>query len=377
MHFIKTLFLLLLNLTLCSLSQAAELTLTKTNFSQLPGWQQDNPLLALKAFQLSCIKILKQEPNTAFHKRLKSGTFKDWQQACTSANTIQQATPTKARTFFEKTFQPYQLSDTDHSAGLFTGYYLPLLHGSLTYSSRYHVPVYALPHDLIKTSSGIYQRDPITKQLRTYPDRAAINAGRIHKQAQVLLWTDSLLDLFFAQVQGSALVQLTNGQRIAIGYAGGNGHPYTSIGKVLVAKKAIEQQNVSMQSIRRWLTEHPHEALNLLNQNASFVFFKILPDHNPLGTQRVPLTPGRSLAVDTRYLPLGTPVWLSSSIPLSANKTVALQRLLIAQDTGGAIQGIVRGDVYWGAGIKAEFIAGHMQQTGQYWVLLPIPSKNH
>lgn len=178
-------------------------------------------------------------------------------------------------------------------------------------------------------------------------------------------------ELFFAHIQGSALVQLTNGQRILIGYAGGNGHPYTSIGKVLVNNHQLDSKKISMQSIRAWLLQHPQQITTLLNHNASFVFFKILPDHHPLGTQRVPLTPERSLAVDTRYLPLGAPLWLSTTIPIEKMQTKPFQHLVIAQDTGSAIQGIVRGDIYWGTGKKAEFIAGHMQQPGQYWILLP------
>lgn len=364
--------ILLILCLFCSITQAAEPVFIKTSVGKLPGWQQDNLVPALKAFQLSCQKILKLNPRTSFHKILNQATVSDWQRVCILAKNIQAPSVIATRHFFENEFIPYLLTDTDHSSGLFTGYYLPLLHGSLHYSKRYSIPVYALPNDLIKTASGIYQVDSVTKKRRPYPDRAAINRGVIHQHAKALLWTDNLVDLFFAQVQGSVMVQLTNGERIVLGYAGGNGHPYTSIGKILVANKQIEQKKISMQSIRKWLARHPAESVKLLNHNASFVFFKILPDHNPLGTQRVPLTPERSLAVDTQYLALGTPIWLSTSIPASTKSPIALHRLLIAQDTGGAIQGIVRGDIYWGAGKKAEFIAGHMQQPGQYWVFLPI-----
>jgi len=372
MHTLKFIFLLFFSIIVNCYAQPAMPTLTKSSFAKLPGWQQDNLIPALQAFRHSCVSIQSQNAQVPFHKNLNSGKMRDWQRICEAAMRSKQLTPAAAREFFEKEFQPYSLSDTEGSAGLFTGYYLPLLHGSLQYSQRYHVPIYALPADLVKMKAGIFQIDHVTKKLRPYPDRRAINNGAILRHTKVLLWADDLTDVFFAQVQGSALVQLTNGHRIAIGYAGGNGHPYTSIGKVLVQANAIDQKNISMQTIRQWLTQHPGDAINLLNHNASFVFFKILPDHNPLGTQRVPLTPERSLAVDTHYLPLGVPVWLSTSIPQPGTQHVQpLQRLLIAQDTGGAIQGVVRGDIYWGAGKKAEFIAGHMQQPGKYWVLLP------
>jgi membrane-bound lytic murein transglycosylase A len=185
----------------------------------------------------------------------------------------------------------------------------------------------------------------------------------------VLVWTDNLLDVFFAQIQGSAIVELPDHERLIINYAGTNGRAYTAIGKILLERNAIPKNNLSMQTLRIWLEQHPEEINTVLNSNASYVFFKILKNGDPLGSEQIPLLPERSLAVDTRFIPLGAPLWLSTTLP--THTPSAFQHLMIAQDTGGAIKGIIRGDVYWGASEKAADIAGHMQSDGQYWILLP------
>jgi membrane-bound lytic murein transglycosylase A len=303
-----------------------------------------------------------------------------WQQACLAANKIAATDLPRARMFFETWFEPYRVIDNYHRQGLFTGYYLPILHGSLQPNQHYNVPVYGLPNDLVRINLGLFK--PALKgmtliaqlrnnQLYPYPDRSQITAGAINKNARVLLWVDNPIDVFFAQIQGSALVELPNHQQLLLSYAGRNGRAYTAIGNVLLAKKALPKAMISMQTIRDWLTQNSSEANAVLNQNASYVFFNLSKAAPAIGSERVPLLPGRSLAVDNSLIPFGAPLWINTTAPQKNAPTAPLQRLLIAQDTGGVIKGMVRGDIYWGAGEDAAYIAGHMQSSGQLWILLP------
>ena len=361
----------------------SHVSLTKTRFDHLPHWKQKNSSQALLAFQQSCTEILKRKPSQAFSTLLpQSKTNAHWQAICVAANRLQHPTQRQARQFFETWFQPYSIHNNDNPKGLFTGYYLPLLHGSLIKTKKYAIPLYALPTDLVKLDLSLFspefKRKTIIAQLKNntlvpYPDREAINNGALDKTAKVLVWVDSIVDVFFAQIQGSTLIELPNKQQRLLGFAGANGRPYTAIGALLIANKAISKETISMQTVRAWLAQHPDQADAILNQNKSYVFFIVLPDKNPLGTEHVPLTPLHSLAVDMNYIPLGAPLWLDTRIPdlKSASKNKPFRQLLIAQDTGGAIKGIVRGDIYWGAGPNAAFSAGHMQQMGRYWILLP------
>lgn len=357
------------------------LTLTKTSYAQLRYWQQDNHQAALQAFQQSCSEIMKRKPAQRFSQgQVNAGLVTDWQLICTEALKLRQPDAMAARLFFETWFDPYYVKNHLNPKGKFTGYYLPLLHGSLKQDNHYNVPVYAIPEDLIKVNLGAFTptlsgRAVIGRlkgnALIPYPDRAAINKGAIRDHASVLVWVDSQIDLFFAQIQGSALVALTNGQQILMGYGAANGHRYTAIGGILIAKNQISKHEMSMQNIRSWLQAHSDQAEELLDQNASYVFFRKLPSLQPLGIEQVTLTPERSLAIDMRYLPIGAPVWVDTSISAGNRTNVSYQHLLIAQDTGSAIKGMIRGDIYFGPGESAEQIAGHLNQEGRYWVLLP------
>jgi membrane-bound lytic murein transglycosylase A len=365
----------------CLSEPAAEMTLSQTDYRQLPSWEQDDHSRALLAFRLSCTEILRRDPQSDFNAGLKSVALQQWQRACQAAMKIHQPDQLTARRFFETWFAPYHVSNEGKHEGLFTGYYMPLLHARLKPSKKFSIPIHALPNDLVKVDLGLFRPEfagkSIVGQVRNnmlfpYPDRKAIIEGMINGKARTLAWSDNPIDVFFAQVQGSAVIELPNKRRFIIGYAGDNGRRYSSIGKILVTNNELTRQTVSMQSIRIWLANHPDQVNAILNQNASYVFFKVLPDKNPLGTEKVPLTPERSLAVDNRYIPFGAPVWLSTAIPdESSESLLPFHHLLIAQDTGGAIKGVVRGDVYWGTGDKAEFIAGHMNSPGEYWILLP------
>lgn len=408
--------------------------LLKTNFAQLPGWEKDDHKLALETLQKSCVRIAKQDPNKPFSSSIsQSGTFGDWQKICLAIDQVDKNDPEGARKFFEYWFKPYRIYNNFKTKGLFTGYYLPTLNCSLTQDQQYTVPIYAIPDDWVKVDLGVFDEKlkgrTIVGQVKKdhllgrYPDRAAITKGAIAKKAKVLAWCDDKIDVAFAHIQGSAIVQLSSSaeyqnsvpihpsdlemqlggkekttevyfpvasvatssaenqnivcvppepKQFLIGYEGANGRSYTSIGKVLIKSGELTAQHSSMQDIRAWMMQHPEKADDILNKNASYVFFRILKNDAPLGSQQVPLTPERSLAVDKKYIPLGAPIWLDTTVPENTSQIATpFQHLLIAQDTGGAIKGIIRGDVYWGGGDQAAFNAGHMKSQGGYWILLP------
>jgi membrane-bound lytic murein transglycosylase A len=266
------------------------------------------------------------------------------------------------------------------------------------------VPLYRRPRDLVAVDLGEF-REALRGQriagrlagdrLVPYADRAAIEDGALAGRRLELLWVDDPIDAFFLQVQGSGRVELPNGTSVRVGYDGQNGHPYFAIGRELVERGEMPLEQVSMQSIAAWLRAHPDEAPAVTARNASYVFFRELEGDGPVGSQGVALTPERTLAVDVEFLPLGAPVWVDtvyppeeeSAAPQTAAAEVAgavavaqdlplpppppLQRLFVAQDTGGAIRGPVRGDVFWGAGDRAASIAGRMRSEGRLWLLLP------
>lgn len=353
--------------------------LISTSFQRLPGWEQDDQSRALVAFRNSCKEILKRSPSAPFSLAIKAGQVKDWQVICLAAEKIKTNDTLVAKQFFETWFQPYLMMNHFNSKGLFTGYYLPLLHGTLEQDKSHQIPIYELPDDLIKMNPvnfGLtFSGKKIVGQLKNqeflpYPDRKAIDHGAIANK-HIIAWCDDAIDLFFAQVQGSALMELPNQEKILLGYAGANGRVYTSIGKVLIEKNQLTQKTVSMQTIRSWLQAHPSEIAEILEKNASYVFFKKLLNQSPFGTEHVELTPERSLAVDLAYIPLGAPTWLVTEIPTKESGVIPFKHLVIAQDSGGAIKGVVRGDIYWGSGDDAEFIAGHAKNLGEYWLFLP------
>ncbi|KTC86621.1 murein transglycosylase A [Legionella brunensis] len=361
--------------------QPKPLRLRQGSFSQLPGWNEANIQESLKTFRVSCKTFLRQNPEKtvgSHHLNLKA---KDWHPACQAALAISPITNKNAREFFQKWFTPVEFYSNQSVRGLFTGYYMPLLYGSLTRTDKYNVPIYSIPSDLV--TINLSQFDPNLKHRKLigrvtghkvvpYYNREQINKGAIKKKAKVLVWLDNPIDRVFLEIQGSGIVELPNGEHIYLGYAAQNGQPYTAIAKVLIDKGVMTKHTASMQGIKRYLTKHPKEMNKVLNQNKSFVFFNMLPQNAALGTQGVALTPGYSLAVDLKWIPIGTPLWLTTTRPdKHSDDKKPFQRLMIAQDTGGAIRGLVRGDVFWGAGKKATYIAGHMKNEGHYWLLLP------
>ncbi len=292
-------------------------------------------------------------------------------------------TTTTTRRFFESRFLPWRLTNTDGTtSGLVTGYYEPLLRGSRTRGKPYLQPVLGVPPDLLTIDLASILPDLKGMRLRgrlqgnkvvPYFSRAEITAQEKDTPDRVLLYVDDAVELFFLQVQGSGRVRLADGSMVRLAYADQNGHPYQSIGKVLVERGEMTLEQASMASIKQWARANPHRLKELLNANPSYVFFREQPaglndGEGPSGALGVPLTPERSIAVDPRHVPLGAPVFLSTSQPDSA---IPLRRLVLAQDTGGAIRGVVRADLFWGFGNQAGNQAGRMKQQGQMWVLLP------
>ena len=364
-------------------SPAGTLTLRRTAFSDLPGWGGDEPARAVPALLRSCRRLAARPAGEEIGE--VGGRAGEWRPACAAAAALPPGDDLAAQAFFETFFVPLAAFDGGGREGLFTGYYEPSLRGSRRRHGRYRVPLYLRPRDLVTVDLGRFrdewQGQRIAGRLEDgalvpFADRRAIDAGALAGRGLELVWVDDAVDAFFLHIQGSGRVELAEGGVLRVGYAAQNGHPYRAIGRDLVERGELTKEEVSMQSIRRWLAEHPHQADDLMAENASYVFFQKLAGgegDGPLGAQGVPLTPGRSLAVDPAHVAYGTPVWLDGTAPSpeEGRPDRPLRRLLIAQDTGGAIRGPVRGDVFWGHGAAAAAVAGRMKNRGRIWLLLP------
>ena len=364
-----------------------KLELEPVSFDRLDGWDADDPSGALLAFRRSCGVLRTRAPTEPMGPEPAFGQIGEWLQACAAAGAPGAlASAAAARGFFETWFQPYRATDAGDPAGLFTGYYEPVLHGSRHEGGPYQVPLHAQPPDLLRIDLGRFNPElagfaiwgrVVDGEFVPYYTRAQIDQGALAGKDLELLWVDDPIAKFFLQVQGSGQVRLDDGTVVRVGYAGQNGRPYRAIGRDLIEIGALPRDQVSLQTIRTWLRAHPADAATIMERNPSYIFFAEHPElaaaDGPLGTQGVPLAAGRSLAVDRRFLPLGAPVWLDTSAPRPdrPEDEAPLRRLLIAQDTGGAIKGVVRGDVFWGAGEPAEAIAGRMRGRGGLAVLLP------
>jgi membrane-bound lytic murein transglycosylase A len=353
------------------------LTLTPVGFDELAGWRDDRQAEALAAFKRSCGRLTVLPEDRAIGPAGFGVPVSVWRSVCDEALSVTED-DAAARAFFERAFTPYAAADNGDPEGLFTGYYEPELRGSRTAGGPYTVPLHGRPADLVTVDLGLFKPEwrgqRITGRLdkgslRPYPTRAEIAAGALGNTKSEIVWVDDAVDAFFLQVQGSGRVVLEDGSVLRVGYAAQNGHPYVAIGRELVARGVMTREQVSMQSIRAWLAANPAEAPALMNINPSYVFFRELDGDGPLGSQGVVLTPGRSLAVDRAFLAMGLPVWLDAEDPL--DPAARLRRLMVAQDTGGAIKGPVRGDVFWGHGEAAAERAGRMRSRGRYWILMP------
>jgi membrane-bound lytic murein transglycosylase A len=332
-------------------------TYVPRGFADLPGWTAADLEASLRAFIAGCSR---------------SNSLK---KACELAGAVPPADEQAARAFFEREFVPYALvSSHSGDTGLVTGYYEPIIEGSRIPTAQHRFPIFGVPQDLIVVDL------PETRQMRLrgrvegrrlvpYYSRGEIASRGSLFNAPVLAWSADPVEIFFLQIQGSGQVQLESGERIRVGYADQNGHPYRSLGRHLIDRGELVLEQASMQGIKAWAAANPEKLQDALNQNPSYVFFRELPPvEGPIGALGVPLHAERSLAVDRRFVPLGAPVYLATTFPLSEEP---LQRLMAAHDTGGAIRGVVRADFFWGTGPEAGAQAGRMRQQGRMWLLWP------
>ncbi len=339
--------------------------LRRGSWADLPGWRDDDPAAAWDAFLASCGAVKTQEA---------------WRTVCATALTMPRPNRERARQFFETSFLPYQLLQSDGSVeGLTTGYYEPLLRGSRTPTVRYRYPVYGVPDDLITVDLPAFSIEAKESLLRArldgkrvvpYFERAQIESASLPLRGKEIAWVEDLVELFFLQIQGSGRIELQDGGIMRVGFADHNGHPYRSIGRLLIDRGELAPERASMQGIKAWAQQNPEKLRTILDHNPRYIFFRELPAglSGPLGALSVPLTARRSIAVDPRYVPLGAPVFLATTWPLSPKP---LNQLMLAQDTGTAIRGAVRADFFWGYGDEAGREAGRMKQALRMWVLLP------
>ena len=334
----------LLNLLLLMLCSAV--TAQTNNPNQLPGWHQDDLSGAWLSWQQSC-------------NALEKKNLEDWKSICQKSTSVDPLNQQAVREFFEQhfTFTPIKTTEGG-SNGIITGYYEPVLKGSLIASEQYRYPIYAKPDspEILKLS------------------RAAIAENAEALKQHILAWTDNPYDLFFLHIQGSGLIQFEDGSLKSLAYAGNNGHEYTSIGKVLIEHGIMQKDKVSMQSLKQWLTAHPEQSEKIMHKNKRFIFFQLADinadETGPRGSLNVPLVPMRSIAIDPDQVTLGSPVWLETTLP-SNDQPINFKRLVFAQDTGAAIKGRVRADVFFGRGENAAFLAGNMNQAGKMYLLKP------
>lgn len=346
-------------------------------YSDLPGWSGDQIGAALPALARSCERIAKSPASKSMTDRSIGGRVEDWLPAC-RALPADNAGESVARKYFESWFRPYRISSAGSADGLFTGYFEADLQGSRTRSAAFNTPIFARPKDLVLVTLGDW-REALRGEriagrivdgwLKPYHSRAEIEAGVLTGKAEPLAWVDDPVAAFFLHIQGSGRISLPNNGVLRVGYDGHNGHVYRAIGRDLIDAGEIAKKDISLQSIRDWLIAHPDRMHEVMNRNPSYIFFRELTGDGPIGAQGVALTPGRSLAVDPNFIPLGAPVWLDAVYADDRGRPV--RRLMVAQDTGGAIRGAVRGDVFWGHGDVARALAGPMKATGRLYLLLP------
>lgn len=341
------LLLSLLAISACATTPPDRLDVTPTTYRDMPGWAEDDHAAAFEAWKNSCDAWGKKDASDTVGPGILSADAGIWQDICARAATVPLGDSAAARAFFETEFTPFRASNRGKEEGLFTGYYEPLLRGSYQRHGAYQTPVYRQPDG----------------DLATAFDRAEIDAGALAGRGLELLWVDDAVDLFFLHIQGSGRVAMDDGRELRLAYAGQNGHEYVAIGKLLKERGTLE--DVNMATIKAWLRAQPDGGQALMEENPSFVYFTLNDANITKGAQGVALTAERSVAVDKKFIPYGMPVWVQARLPDGTNFT----RLMSAQDTGGAIRGPVRADVFFGPGPRAEALAGAMKQRGR-WVLL-------
>ena len=355
------------------------ISLAAVPFPELPGWLGDKQSAALPALLKSCAKLNPAAADKPFGKYPEMGRIRDWLPICKDAKLIRPDNHVEAKYFFESRFRAYSVSVGFQRRGLFTGYYEPELDGAWKPGGGYSTPIYARPRDLLSADLGSFDDKWKGSQIAgrlvgdsfvPYHSRAEIDSGVLAGRQLEVLWVADPIDAFFMHIQGSGRIRFADGTHIRLGYAGRNGHRYTPVGRELVAAGQMKLKDVTMPAIRDWMKRSPVAGQALMRKNKSYIFFRVVDTDGPVGAQGVVLTPGRSIAVDRAYYPMGVPIWIVTTDP-GVKPAKPLRRLMIAQDTGSAIKGPIRGDFFWGYGAAAGDKAGRMKEKGQIYVLLP------
>lgn len=374
----RLLCLLMVLAMACAMDAVAKPILEPSSFDRLKGWAKADHEAALAAFRRSCKEIL--EEGNGFKRAVAyGGKREDWTTVCTAA-----AKAGSARTFFEENFAALTVNDPVRPEGLMTGYYEPESKGSFSRGGDYQVPVYGKPADLVAFDEATADRVGLKYgrhekgEAKGYYTRSEIEQGALAGRGLELAYLSDWADAFFMQIQGSGRVRLPDGKVVRFAYAAKTGQPYTGIGGVLVERGILPKDGMSMQAVRGWMRDNPEAGRALMRENKSFVFFRPISVEDetlgPPGAQKVQLTPLHSLAVDRSLWMFGTPIWIDTVAPTGKDQSLeTFRELMIAQDTGTAIRGYVRGDVFWGAGERAALVAGHMKSPARMTVLLPKP----
>jgi peptidoglycan lytic transglycosylase A len=356
----------------------ADTALEPIDWNALHGWAIDDHAAAFATFQSSCRPLLRTIPPKSEMRPMYFALMHICRQA------VGRLTEEQARAFFERNFRPLKITKLGDSAGFLTGYYEPIVDGSRFPTGIFKVPIYRRPRDLVpplnSTGPGFPNRGQSLRrtpsgELVPYYDRGEILDGALDGQHLEICWIKDPTDALLIQIQGSARVRLEDGTMLRITYDAHNGYPYVPVGRILIERKLIPREEMSVERIREWMRTNPQSAEEVRRQNRSFVFFRIagLSDEGEaIGAQGVPLTAGRSIAVDNSLHVYGTPFFIQTGLPLANEKRPAsFDRLMIAQDTGSAIVGPARADIYWGAGDQAGHIAGHLRHPGKFAMLVP------
>ena len=343
--------LVLFILSSCAGKKTALVKLEKSSFSELKNWKNDDHKAALSAFKKSCLISKHAVSASAFDKASKQLIKSSWNKTCKLAKNTKNPTQ-----FFENNFVPFLVKTEKGERGLFTGYYEMELEGSLIKTSKYKYPVYA------------HSKDVNLKIPRFKIEKGALNGKKLE-----IAYVSDKAGLFFMHIQGSGKIKISNNSYLKLGYAGQNGYPYFHIGSYLSKNNLIDKNKINAESILKWLNDNPEKAAKIMNLNESYVFFTKRREHHPVGAMGAEVTAMRTLAVDRRFIPLGSPLWLETTYPGEKKKAnpKLFHRLMVAQDVGGAIKGPVRGDIFFGSNKLAEKYAWYMGNMGRYFLFVP------
>ncbi|MEX2034084.1 MAG: MltA domain-containing protein [Xanthobacteraceae bacterium] len=349
-------------------------------WSEIDGWAEDDHHAAFATFLNSCKAILRGTKAMREARPVYGALY----EACRKAAAANPHKPGEARAFFEQNFRPVRIAPLGEPDGFLTGYYEPIVEGTREQADGFDYPLYRKPSNLLPggrmvltsiSSRSRGKRNARKRRLVSFHDRAAIDDGVLSGRNLEICWLRDPIDAFFAHIQGSVRVRLDDGEMLRLNYQAANGHPYVAVGKFLIERKIVPRDEMSMDRIREWMEANPQEGNELRRKNKSYVFFRetnLASNQEPIGAQGISLTPGRSIAVDRKLHVYGTPFFISAVLPIeSAKPTTNFRRLMVAQDTGGAIIGPARADIYFGAGDEAGSISGRLRHPGRFVMLLP------